>query len=527
MLEDMKPADTEQLLALEAELRDLALKESDIVAQLDEVLAEKQRVRRLIAATKNQYAPIYSLPDELLISIVEAAQNLQWTDPASSLIEVTASHISQRFRSAIIAASSLWTSIELRWGLRSDEDRVAAYLLRSRARLLSVRLKCDTYHGHEDLRNKLEVVAAHISRIRRLVLQCGEAGSALQDAVAPLRDLHAPYLEHLEVYSHPDMAGCVSIFKQGAPRLRTLKLRNVVFSSVPPTNPWFRLLTNIELGGMQTGIGMYIWPGVFAASPNLVDVTVDGSTFTASDLTEYISMPTLRSLTALRLHSSALHVLVSKCVLAHIRAPALEVLQFSGVHGDQISSFFNNVPHSRFPALRSLTFAAAPSVQRWRCTDCALLERASFDSFSALTSLTIINVCHMHKLVEDLLRTSQNADGSTVHNLPALQILTLRYEDVDNFGRASSGWPSLGSLPYDRPHTDPLDVLCQGLIARRETHPIQLLRLPHSRFFTEQCWSSDVAPLEIFDVEPLLQSLGLALGYVSEDYKMKGTEPLW
>ncbi|KAJ7028685.1 hypothetical protein C8F04DRAFT_1398742 [Mycena alexandri] len=495
MFEDMKPADTEQLLALEAEFRDLAIKESDIVTQLNDVLAEKQRVRRLIAATKNPYVWIYSLPDELLVSIVETAQNLQWTDPASALIEVTASHVSQRFRCVILGASSLWSSIELRWGIRSDEDRFAVYLLRSRNSTLSVRLKYDTYPGesecaYEDVRNELGVVAAHILKIRRLVLQCGAAGLALQDAVKPLHDLHAPYLEHLEIYSNPfDMVDewddpRVSIFKQGAPRLRTLRLRAVVPSS---TNPWLPLLTNIEMGGMWLDTGIHLLPRVFAASPNLVD---------------YISMPALRSLTALRLNPATLDRLVTDCVLAHIRAPVLESLQFSGVHGEHISYFFNNIPHSQFPALKSLTFAASSGR---RCTECDLPEHIppkSFDSFSALTCLTIINMCHMDKLVGDLLQTSKNADGSTVHNLPALQTLTLRYKDVDNFGIDS--WPKLPRNPYlgvwlsEEYGTDPMGVLRQGLAARCETHPIQLLRLPRSRFFTEYGWSPDIAPLTAF-----------------------------
>ncbi|KAJ7721019.1 hypothetical protein B0H16DRAFT_1603519 [Mycena metata] len=523
MLEDMKPADTEQLLALEAEFADLALKESDIVAQLNDVRVEKQRVRRLIAATKNPYALIYSLPDELLVSIVETAQNLQWTDPASALIEVTASHISQRFRYAILDASSLWTTIELRWGLRSDEGRFAAYLLRSRNRTLSVRLAYDMYHGenecaYEDVRNELGVVAAHISRIRRLVLQCSDVGLALQDAVPPFYDLHAPYLEHLEISSDvstidPLSDPFVSLFKGGAPRLRTLKLKNVAVP-IPDTDSWLRFVTTIQLVDMDY-IGPYIWGRVLAGCPHLVDVTLDASTFYAFDLidlTEYISMPSLRSLTVLCIESPHFPTLFSDdCVLAHIRAPTLECLRFSGVHGEQIGHFFTHVPHSHFPVLKSLTFAA-PSGRR--CTKCDLpnhIPPKSFESFSALTSLTIINMCHMDKLVGDLLQTSKDADGGTVHNLPALQTLTLRYQDADNFGIGS--WPKLPCNPYlsdwlpEESDTDPLDVLRQGLAARRETHPIHL-RLPRSRFFTEYGWSPDIAPLEIFDVQPLLLSLG-------------------
>ncbi|KAJ7164886.1 hypothetical protein C8R46DRAFT_1220044 [Mycena filopes] len=498
MPRDMKPADAAHLCALEQELGDLTDKAAEIDKQLKEVLAERERVRRLIAEKKNCYARIFTLPDELLVSIVEAGQQLQSPDPESALIEVTASQISQRFRYAILSASPLWSSIELRWGVESNEDRFAAYLLRSRNCTLSVWLKYSMYCGkderdYDDVYNDLAVVVGHISRIRRLVLHCGEMGLALFDAVNPLSGLHAPYLEHLEIVSKVSETDLwydpyVTIFSGGAPRLATLELTNVV-----SPNSLLLPVTTLQLRGMPATPD-HTWTNALAVCPNLVDLTLDDSTCFASDSIPPISMPALRSLTILRLDRfNPPETLVWGCVLAHIRTPALESLKFSGVHGYQISSFFNNTPHSRFPALRSLTFATSSGR---RCIpDCSQPdhippESLRSESFSALTSLTILNMCHMVMLVDNILETSEAADGSTAHNLPALQTLTLRYRNEDEFGNA--GWPT----PWTR---------C-------EAHPLKL-RLPRSCFFTENDWSPDVAPLEIFDVQPVLQ----ALGYSEED----------
>ncbi|KAJ7507187.1 hypothetical protein B0H11DRAFT_2219018 [Mycena galericulata] len=332
MLDEFRAADEDQLLVLEEEFRDLALKEAQILEQLTQVRSAKQRVRRMVAEKKNRYAPIFTLPDELLVYIVE------------------------RFRWAVLGAPTLWSSIELRWGGECDEERFAAYLQRSQVCALSVRLVYSSYHGksecdYEEVPNELATVVQHISRIRRLVLECGGMGLAFDDTMAHFSQLKAPCLESVDIscVSVLDSWGedgpwpYPSIFNNGAPRLTTLKLTN----AYP------------DLRGMQGASTAYssVLRSLLAGCPQLVDLTLDGSTYvtSADDFhpAESISMPSLRTLKGLRLDSNEPDALLLGA-LHFFHAPAIEVLQFSGVHGPQISTFFNGVAASKFPALRSL-----------------------------------------------------------------------------------------------------------------------------------------------------------------------------
>ncbi|KAF8208199.1 hypothetical protein K438DRAFT_318197 [Mycena galopus ATCC 62051] len=549
MLEDLKASDEERVLLLEEEFEELTMKEGElmkkeakILLQLSDTRAEKRRVRRLIAETQNRYAPIFTLPDELLVSIVQAAQ--ESPDPPNALAEVAVSQVSQRFRWAVLGASSLWSSIELRWGATWNEERLAVYLARSRSCSLSVELKYDAYHGGKKdeyggfqfgtVPRELHTVAEHIPRIRRLVLRCDGDGLPRREATMDFDTLHAPCLEHLEMYSYASAAYSVwapslSIFNGGAPRLTTLKLNNIYPTlTFGKPNPWISGLTRLDLRGMRNIQG--INPFLLATCTQLIDLTLDNSTFfldlflnptadaaISRPISKPIMMPSLRCLRGLALNDEVNpHTLIG--ILSDINAPALEVLQFSGSHINvsQITSFFN-FP-SQFPALKSLTFANSHGVNG--CTACGpspqRIYPEALERFTALESLTIVNVCHVNMLLAQLLAVSRDADDTPSCALSSLHTLTLRYQDSDDFGIA--GWPKLqfGELRAEEVTPNHLDDLQAMLASHRDISPIRL-RLPRSRFFTERQWNPD-PNFEIFDVEPLLQSLGYSDGthYVSE-----------
>ncbi|KAJ7130268.1 hypothetical protein C8R44DRAFT_872092 [Mycena epipterygia] len=513
MLDEFKATDEEQMLLLEEEFRELTLKEAQIFEQLTQVRAAKQRVRRLVAEKRNRHAPIFTLPDELLVCIVEAGQ--QSTDLASAPIEVLASHISQRFRWAVIGAPCLWRSIELHWGVESDEERFTTYLERARPCTLSVACKYSTYFGEEEcdyalVPNELAAVAKDISRIRRLSLHCGGIGLGFEDVLVPLFHGDAPCLEYLEISAlrseveEPVDEQYVVMFTGGAPCLTTLKLNNAFPSR---SNPWLASLTSLDVRGIQSTSHTCLSPQIYRSCPQLIDLTLDGSTFFANDLLgERIPMLFLRSLKGLCLESSRRDALIIGAVRL-IHAPALAILQFSGVHGTQISDFFNLLPPSKFPALRSLTFAnsSVPCKEFPSFPD--RVQPQVLRRFPVLESLIIVNVCQVNQLLVDILSTSKDADGHSSCGLSALHTLTLRYKDADDFGIAS--WPKLQSAPTDQADAhDPLPVLRKLIASRRETCPLRL-RIPLSRFFTDSAdWDHHDVDFEIFDVQPLLRSLG-------------------
>ncbi|KAF8208196.1 hypothetical protein K438DRAFT_1930599 [Mycena galopus ATCC 62051] len=515
MLDDLKVADEEELLILEEEFREWTMKEAETLLHLDEIRAAKQRVRRLVAEKKNRYAPIFTLPDELLVAIVQVAQE---SPDAGELVEVTVSHVSQRFRWAVLGASALWSSIELRWGAESDEERFAVYIARSRTCTLAVKLSYGAYHGKEDriyeeVRSELATVAQHIARIRHLVLHYGGLGLSRRDTLIHFEWLYAPCLEYLELSNASEMGAewepSVSILCAGAPRLTTVKLNNVFLTlTFGLANPWVSRLTRLDFRGMASRQG--INPELLTHCPQLMDVTLDNTTFffDLESIPIPISMPSLQSFRALCLDDQSHTALIG--ILSHIIAPALEVLQFSGRDIDisQIMSFFNLLSPAQFPILKSLTFANS-SVNEEECTcprrDWGDLRPETLRRFSALESLTMVNICHVNSLLEYVLTMWTDAAG--VHSsLPSLHTLTLRYKDSDCFGIA--GWPKLPSASASlEPNDAALDELRVLLAPLRELRPLHL-RLPRSRFFTERDWNPADPNFEIFDVDPLLRSLG-------------------
>ncbi|KAJ7075139.1 hypothetical protein B0H15DRAFT_403362 [Mycena belliarum] len=510
-----KAADEEQLLALEEQFRELTLKEAEMIEQLTEVRAAKQRVRRLVAVKKNHYASIFTLPDELLVLICQAGQQLDCDDSDGPRIEVMLSHVSQRLRWVSLAASCLWSSVELHWGVEADEARFATYLERSRAQPLSVACKYGSYGGSEEcdydaVPNALSTVAHNISRIRRLVLQFGGMGMSLDDGLAYFCDLRAPCLEYVEISAlvseldDPDQDNYASVFTRGAPHLTTLKLNNV-FPDYWTSLDWLPFLTSLDLRG-YTGTITYVLSLVLSSCVQLIDLTLDNTTYFACGNhllggTD-VYLPSLRTLIGVRLDSDN-HGSLGSSIIPYLHAPALETLQLSGVHGTQISALFTLLSPGAFPALRSLTFVNS----RAPCIACPILpERIlpeALRHFTVLASLTIVNVCHVGQLLSDLLATSKD-EGS----LSALRTLSLRHKDADVFGL--TGWPKLPSASPsldEPPAFDPLPSLRTLVTSFRKTRPLRL-RLARSRFFTERDWDQTDAEFEMFDSQQLLQSLG-------------------
>ncbi|KAJ7792675.1 hypothetical protein B0H14DRAFT_2930146 [Mycena olivaceomarginata] len=331
--------------------------------------------------------------------------------------------------------------------------------------------------------------------------------------------LHAPCLEYLEISSHAFQsyhAPSLSVFNGGAPRLTSLRLNNVCLTVnvVDPRvsrnlwifgNPWVSGLTHLDFGGIMAAENTTA--RLLASCPQLTDLTLDDFTFYAVDETIFIPilmpipmpipMPSLRSLRVLCLddRSDSPTALVTG-VLSNMHTPALEVLQFSGL---------------TFKSLKSLTFANSSVVNV--CADGEEnspkhIRPQALQSFPALESLTIVNICHTDALLEDLLATSIDANGSPCCALASLHTLTLRYKDSDQFGIAA--WPKLPSAPLDPADTvtSRLNDLRTSVARLREIRPIHL-RLPRSRFFTgRDDWSRDDPDFEMFDVQPLLRSLG-------------------
>ncbi|KAJ7337383.1 hypothetical protein DFH08DRAFT_1082670 [Mycena albidolilacea] len=305
----MLDADEERLLLLEEEFRELMLKEADILLRclLCSSAAKQRRVRRLVAETKNRHAPIFTLPVELLVSIVQETQQA--------------------------------TDHKLYWGVESDEDRFATYLARSRTYILSVTAKYDAFYGKEEC-------------------EC-------------------------------------STFNE--PHLKIDNVDPVATSG----NPWISGLTRLDfretLGGMS--------PRLLANCPQLIDLTLDDSTFSIVD--QFMPMPVsmlfLRSLRVLCLNYRP--TALTSGALSIIHTPALEFLQFSGAHinQSQISSFFNRLSPSKRPKIPDFCqLGCRQRVPELRAESPGAYSASDSQKLPALESLTIIKICHANALLGDL-----------------------------------------------------------------------------------------------------------------------------
>ena len=156
-------------------------------------------------------------------------------------MEVSLSHVCQRWRDVAISNPSLWSRIEARADpalVDRVKPRLEGYLSRSKSRLIDVLLfatvdsngdPCEDYQWGEKL---FKVVVRHSERWRSFTLHIpyvySRDGWSGEDLVAILRNVSVPQLQVLDVYvDRPDdLSGKdgPQIFLQTAPRLSKLNI---------------------------------------------------------------------------------------------------------------------------------------------------------------------------------------------------------------------------------------------------------------------------------------------------------------
>ncbi|KAJ6590988.1 hypothetical protein DFH09DRAFT_1306629 [Mycena vulgaris] len=312
---------------------------------------------------------ILSLPNELLVAIATAGQE----DPVAAAdckLEWNMSHVSRRFRAAIVGASTLWTLVEARLIFRGSVEIFKLYLERS----LALKIDADLYEcswvGVERhlIAERLSHIIPHAHRIRRLsIIATTKSMAAI---LATFRHVTVPALEDLEIILqdawYESAVFPVGMFSSGSPvALKFLKL--VGFTPQFPVPQWTRSLTHLELKGRS----------------------MDDAAHGSADFFD---------------------------------TPALTNLTICSAHGYQICALFNpqSITLSSFPALKSLSFVNTGG--------CACEKRRSVRStpspspplrlFPALTSVTLINQCFMGHIVNDLLDPASQP-------CPLLETLTL------------------------------------------------------------------------------------------------------
>ncbi|KAJ7249739.1 hypothetical protein B0H12DRAFT_1121580 [Mycena haematopus] len=197
-------------------------------------------------------AAISSLPNELLEAIAAAGQ----TERVQGVLELfksewTLSHVSRRFRHVIIGSPSLWTLIEMDFGVEGSVEILKLYLERSQPQSISaiLRRRSAPKATADLLVERLGHVVQHINRIWRLSI---EVRADSMEVLIPFRDIAAPALRHLELVKKDGGSwASVQVFS-AASALTFLKMDGLKPGS--PVPPWTASLTHLEFWGGQDHI---------------------------------------------------------------------------------------------------------------------------------------------------------------------------------------------------------------------------------------------------------------------------------
>jgi hypothetical protein len=428
---------------------------------------------------------ISSLPNELLVAIAAAGQegrvsDLQNLKGFKSKSEWTLSHLSRRFREAIVNAPTLWTFVEVNLGDEGSVEIFKLYLERSRACHISVTLQYRLPHSSIPavdmpphlIAERIGQIVPHVNRIWRLHV-------ALKSNVIRtlFRYTQAPNLQHLEIENvFPYERGPVEIFSSGAPRLTSVKITG--FKTQFPVPPWTATLTDLELWmawDSEDSDGTSFCVAFIAQCPLLVNLVLDTRNLALEGL--HFHIPSLRSLRLLLWENGEEDDLVE--ALSVFDTPALTELVIANSHGHQIFVLFNatHLPHMSFPALTSLIFTNGT----WSCTDETdhTISSPPLLLFPALSSLSLINQCCTPNLINNI------------------------------FGPSSQPWPLLEAVtlcPQTSSLVDVAGALRSALPSRHEPGQARLKwRLSPALFFMDE-WREMGADAERFDPTEVLHS---------------------
>ncbi|KAJ7291193.1 hypothetical protein C8J57DRAFT_211389 [Mycena rebaudengoi] len=329
-------------------------------------------------------APIFSLPDELLLCVVSAAdaEQFEWSGRQAPFYW-TISHVCRRFRDAVVGAPTLWSKIEIELTNPASWKISDLYMERSEACALSVTLR----HSRDTRpHNELLSLLSHSNRIQRLTII---PKGWTEQILSPFRHAPAASLEclQIEVESRFEYNGPLDMFLSGAPRLRALKLSHCQLPDVVP--PWMASIVDLDLAVSKFS------PRMAASFPSLRHLTIDGYS-----CSEPVQLPTLTSL-CLYLENGEGDVAEA---FNHFTTPALSALTVQNAHGDHVPALFNSTHLvSSHSALTSITLVG----EQCECEnhDGYFPEVISFPparAFPAVTSLSLIDVCYAATIVRNI-----------------------------------------------------------------------------------------------------------------------------
>lgn len=473
-----------ELSILKAQAKTLEKQVDYQLEQLEDTRRALMLTNARIAALKNSYTPIYSLSNELWVYIVKLAQQLPLVSKLSP--EIVMSRVSSPWRDTVTSAPTLWTHIGSEDITKSlPTEYLETYLRRSQSCLLtivlSLRLGLSEYGRH-----RLAQLVRHVDRFEAVTLTYNEETYPIFSEA--FQSLHAPKLKTLRIRWRNDFQ-TISVFTGGAPMLSMLDLNNCVLDE---SSSLYSSLTTLRWVSSET-----LYSESFKRSISQMTRLTKLELFVDDlcDIVEAEPLPLdIPSLQSLVLNFSAYGAKHISWKVFSTIPPCIESLVMAHCHGDQIIHMLNDHgPRLRtlYPNLDSLAFVNDRKYLSCAC-DASYMPSITADavySFSSISHLSFINICHQDIVLRMLLRG---------------------VELIQPTSPETFSWSRLRSVTMS-PLLDTTAI--RDVFESRRTcgYPISTLRVVADDFSRLEELSSEdraeIPPLEIFDETRMLDSL--------------------
>ena len=428
----------------------------------------------------NRTARVYTLPTEILGLIFEAC--FFESTYASQQCAFTLSCTTKYFREVALCTPLLWGHIEHMTGF-TGLSRIATCLRRSKNKPLRIVLRIGDDNRVEDINRVLDSINPHIHRWQELHI-IGSFQYRIPVWIDRLAKVEAPNLETLLIAGGGFRDAIVleesKLFNSGAPRLVSVKLRNVLPQQCLPPLTHVRRM-QIE-GADRFSDAFPVLNGLSHLTHlSIINSCSDGS------LTSTIHLPALLALGISARTNSQLF----PEFLGALIAPSLESLSLIGVntkHLDRLLAGTDPSGTPNFPALRSLTIGSVDdniSAEHWdqltmlfpHITDFTLIDMGVAMALCNNLGLGESGLLHWKRLNTFTLRGNPGTGkGAATHiTLALLQLLLLRknmgypVRDLRISKPISDAIESIGRMAYldstvDRYQICPVNLSGYGLV---------------------------------------------------------------
>ncbi|KIM40480.1 hypothetical protein M413DRAFT_162350 [Hebeloma cylindrosporum] len=245
--------------ALLESITHLELRKHNLLRELEDVNLELGVQRAQYSRLLNNDSFVYRLPNELLTGIlINLQRSVRYPlKPGMIPFQVTASHVSRRWRDVVLSTPLLWNTIDFRIRpMNHVQGRILsqldAYLTRSDTCFLDITLD---FHIVDDLSSYFDLLAAHSRRWRRLAIVTRY--EQVDDIQNLLKNIPTIGFEHLSLSLGKPQEGSLSprkpyatisptILLAGCPSLTFVRLAGLALGNLHPP---LTTVTTLHLDG--------------------------------------------------------------------------------------------------------------------------------------------------------------------------------------------------------------------------------------------------------------------------------------